>query len=708
MNYYEIIQTPGRRFKKNIKYYIDDVENTLLISDFVMAKLKFNASLIGTVMKSLELETKVPIKGTIYLEITAYLDTENQDTKIYGPYYLKEKPTYNADTKTYTHICYDEFIKTMVDYKPLEIEYPTTVLDFFKQLCKECGYTTDIEKLPNGSKIMKNDIYDGINFTYRDVFDDIAQATATLFQIDGSVIKKCNFIEDNVAKIDDSILKNKNISFGEHFGPINSIVLSRSADSDKIYKRDETLTEWNEFVIKDNQLMNENNRDEFLSELYDALYGIGYDIYDTELTGYGGFIPLQKIIFETNNKTYNSFVFNNEVELKQGYKEVIYADMPNEYEMDYKTSDTTDKRINQAYIIVRKQEKEIEALASSVVDLIDTKHAEGILEMTSSNETTAFELKIRNACEVFSHNKLFSSDDLHGKDSWLKITYEDGTFNRYQLPTLALRQFNGVYDELNIKSSKVSITKRISVNENNEYSLLPKEITTDYEDIPILIKEGKNIFELESFPNAVFDIRYMIDSILNGTFMTNEQVTSLLDITAGQIRNEVSSVQTNVDNNYQDLIKQLDDYVTNKNLEEFKKSVETTQTSTDYNIQILEEKLNNGVKEVTTENNYRFSKDGLQISEEGAPTGLTINESGQEVVDKTGSDEKTLQYNGYVTEEIAEKTPLLEDYKGQTVNYSKNLIFEEYLTSPNFRIEEYEDENHGTCLGVFFTGRGDS
>ena len=55
-------------------------------------------------------------------------------------------------------------------------------------------------------------------------------------------------------------------------------------------------------------------------------------------------------------------MFNDEVNVEQGLEENIYTDMPIVSETEYKYADTTDKQINQAYIIVDKQNQTIENL----------------------------------------------------------------------------------------------------------------------------------------------------------------------------------------------------------------------------------------------------------------------------------------------------------------------------------------------------------
>ena len=134
MNYNQLMQKPGKMIEPKVYYFIDGEKHEILHDDIKLAKPFFNAKLIGTVMKGLELElnVKLPDVEVFFENTVSYLD--NKDSKIYGPYYLKEEPTYNADSKTYSHTLYDKFIKSMVEYIPIKIEYPTTVYNFFKKV----------------------------------------------------------------------------------------------------------------------------------------------------------------------------------------------------------------------------------------------------------------------------------------------------------------------------------------------------------------------------------------------------------------------------------------------------------------------------------------------------------------------------------------------------------------------------------------------
>ena len=196
-----------------------------------------------------------------------------------------------------------------------------------------------------------------------------------------------------------------------------------------------------ELKISDNQLMNDNNRVDFLPGLLNKLKGIEYDIFDTELVGYGGFNPLQKVDFQTGNTNYSSYVFNNEIEITQGYKEVIYTDPPQETATDYKSADKTDKRVNQLYIIANKQEKKITALASEVnqydekintlemtvdstilninhkYDFLREKEGENQLKLDDSLEYQPISYSLQGHTKkilyLYPSNDLYPSDDLY-------------------------------------------------------------------------------------------------------------------------------------------------------------------------------------------------------------------------------------------------------------------------------------------------------
>ena len=167
----------------------------------------------------------------------------------------------------------------------------------------------------------------------------------------------------------------------EKYGPINSIVLARAGESDKIYKKDQNSIELNglcELMIKENQFMNFNDRVDYLQELSDKLFGLEYYLNDFSSTGIMYYDLLDMYNVKIGDKTYNCLMLNDEQDITQGLEENIYTERPEKSETDYTKADKTDRKINQTYIIVDKQNQEIDMVVSNVNNITNTKgEAEG-------------------------------------------------------------------------------------------------------------------------------------------------------------------------------------------------------------------------------------------------------------------------------------------------------------------------------------------
>ncbi len=663
------MQKAGRRIDPKLYYYDNDNKIEITHDDIDSIKLYFNAVLSGSTMLGLTVTSKVklPNKAIYFQNTVSFNDTTATNT--YGPFYLKEEPELNADSKTYEYIMYDSFLNAMTDYQPIMINYPCTVLEFLKQLCTECGYTTNITSLPNGSRIIKKDIYADINFTYRDVFDDIGQATATLFRCNNNQVEKCSLGTSTIT-VDDDLLKNQNISLGEHFGPINSVVLSRSSESDNIYKRDETLTSWNEYKIVDNQLMNDNDRSDYLDELYDALYGIEYDIFDLELVGYGGFNPLDKIEIVTNNTSYHSYVLNNEIEFSQGVAECIYTEMPEESTTDYKAASTTDKKINQTWIIANKNTQQIEQVIQTqtsqseminsiqdglddLVDQIDSNiiYYKGDYIPTLANEPastwTTDQLKEDHLGDLF-YNTETGSAYRFIKDGVIYTWQEEPDLS--EALEMAEDAINKATNAETIANSK----RRVFVTEPTvPYDI--GDLWTDGEDL-FVCKTAKTIeasFSIEDWENTT----NYAEQINTTNVKLNETISNLDGTTS-----TVANLQTTLTNEY--LNAEQIESITNGQAQDIEAlsgkitQVETQAGSIDLRVTEIE---NNGVSKVSTVTGT-FDLNGLKISKLGEAMssvldwdGLVVKRDQEEVltVRSAGVESENLKVRKWLTLEPA-------------------------------------------------------
>ena len=169
----------------------------------------------------------------------------NYDYISYGNYivYKSEK---QEDLNSYKITCYDKMLYSMVDYSGLDITYPITIRDYIDRICESINLTfkNKASTFVNYDKTIPSELFidaDGnsLGYTFRDVLDQLAEVTASTICInetdDELEIRYINTTNDT---INEEYLKDINVNFGEVYGPVNSVVLSRS-ESDNIYAKDE-------------------------------------------------------------------------------------------------------------------------------------------------------------------------------------------------------------------------------------------------------------------------------------------------------------------------------------------------------------------------------------------------------------------------------------------------------------------------------------
>lgn len=163
------------------------------------------------------------------------------------------------------------------------------------------------------------------------------------------------------------------------------------------------------------------------------------------------------------------------------------------------------------------------------------------------------------------------------------------------------------------------------------------------------------------------------------------------------IREQVSNTQQNTE-----LINDL-----NGTVEAQRTLIEqTTQTITAQGeqIEVLNtniQNINGNVTEVTTTTGYTFNKDGLHIEKSDSPNSSTLDEKGFEVDNKSGASSNVQLYAGVVDDNIISKEDSLSDYKGQSLTYTSNIVFNKYLATGNGRMENVHNTTYGDGIGFF-------
>ena len=129
--------------------------------------------------------------------------------------------------------------------------------------------------------------------------------------------------------------------------------------------------------------MSKNDRSDYLQDILDTLDGLEYYINDFSSTGITYYDLCDRYNVTIDNNTYSCVMFNDEIDIAQGLEELIHTDMPKESETNYTKADKTDRRINQAYIMVDKQNQTITSFVSQTTQSAQLTN-ENVLQLSET------------------------------------------------------------------------------------------------------------------------------------------------------------------------------------------------------------------------------------------------------------------------------------------------------------------------------------
>ncbi len=588
------ITSYGRMLDTVITYTIDDKEYFLDSDTLFSVTPHFEGNILKSVMKQLDIESSeaIPKNTIINVKFGVQVDLSLTVAEVHnmkvnrfnslpinlltpglkgfeyinlGDYIVSKEPDYNADSISYSHVCYDMMLYSMKDYEKMNITFPLTVKNYIKKICDFLGLTfaNYNDTFVNCDKQLTEDYYLGYDYTFRDVLDELAQVTASTICINSKNELEIRYIsEESVTELNEDYFKDTNVTFDNEYGPINSIVLSRSGESDNVFLQDEDSVNKNglcELKIVNNQIMNYNNRSEYLPEILGKLNGLKYFTNDFDSYGICFLDLCDRYTANVHGKLYSCVLFNDEIKITQGLEETIYTEMPTETKTDYAKADKTDQKINKAYIIMDKVNKKLESVISEVQekseklteieqsvdsiyqkvsDIEDlTNDVEGVKTITLENcvEGKLLNLHIYGNNTVFKY--LYPNDTLYPGDEQYpsgdsRIVVNDTV---YELGVLdLLRQNDEVCDEFVLENGQAKVIRRV----NKSGTTKVKESVEDLGKLEILLKEGTNTITSQNY-TARIKAKWAIKSDYTDVLATKVEMNSEIKQTADAINLEV-------------------------------------------------------------------------------------------------------------------------------------------------------------------------
>lgn len=536
----EEIGSFGRQLDSIITYQINGVTQTLTNEQLNGVTPTFQGSILKSVMKQLDVDSNIniPIGTSINYKFGVLVDGKFEYLD-FGNYivYSSEK---QEDYDSYKIVCYDKMLYSMKQNEDLGVAYPISVRDYLKALCNKLGlqFKNANDNFTNYSRMIKQELYVGLDYTYRDILDELAQVTASTICLNENDELELRYISNNVVDtIDEEYLKDINVNFSEKYGPINSIVLSRSAESDNVYLQDEESVQANglcELKIVDNQIMNWNDRSDYLPEILNKLDGLEYYINDFASTGIAYLELCDRYNIKIGDNTYSCVMLNDELEITQGIVENIHTDMPQETETDYTKADKTDRKINQTYIIVDKQQQQIDTLANKVVDISSTASGVGSVNITNGYKGNLHKLDIYGYMELPIIGNIIIGQF---KVNNFKIIVEQNNevYREYILNDMKnLYQIGTVHDTFEYLDGKCSITKRIGIDDEGNKYVLETPYTIDLKDLIIEVPEGD--YKIYTNYEALhLNVEYLTQNQYTDTFATQVDVQSSIKIATDEV-----------------------------------------------------------------------------------------------------------------------------------------------------------------------------
>lgn len=575
----EEIGSNGRQLDSIITYQLNGATQTLTSEQLNGVTPTFQGAILKSVMKQLDVDSNIdiPIGTSINYKFGVLVDGKFEYLN-FGNYivFSSEK---QEDLESYKLICYDKLLFSMMGNQDLEVTYPISVRDYLKALCNKLGlqFKNANDNFVNYNRMIQKELYVGQEYTYRDILDELAQVTASTICLNENDELELRYISNNaIDTIDEEYLKDINVNFGEKYGKINSIVLSRSGESDNVYLQDEESVQANglcELKIVDNQIMNWNDRADYLPAILAELDGLEYYINDFVSTGIAYLELCDRYNVKIGDNTYSCVMFNDELEVTQGLVENIHTDMPEETETDYTKADKTDRKINQTYLIVDKQNQTIKSVVSQTneqnkkisqiiqsVDEINSKISD-IADITTSgesqqalvnlvkvNESEPIAIKIHPLIEdiayLYPSEFLYPSETLYPMNRVIRFTNtKTNEIFDYELPNDLLVYNVNNYDEfiLNYDSQTCQVVKRVGYDKTtNKNTLLPKEEIINYKYPTIPLTEGDYTISLPGYSSGYLYVQLMASNIYTTQFATKVELSSSISQTKEEINLEVS------------------------------------------------------------------------------------------------------------------------------------------------------------------------
>jgi hypothetical protein len=350
---------------RTIVAYIDDGDSIRITDgdDLKNWSIKVNGNMFQTVLRQAEakfwgghdLRDKTVNIGLGV--IIGYDEVEEEDIIEYidyGTFRVVEQEE-NKDTQQSTVKMYDKMYESLRLYELYDVEYPMTLKEYVEAICGALGWTLGTSSFLNDDLVVSADLFAFQGFTYRDVLEQIAEITGTMIYFnteDELVLVEMG--ESVVETLSQTVLRKLNTE--AQWGGVNSVAFARTpVDQDFVWRGGYTsppilLEDGDELLMEDgeellleilveieglfqirfeNNLLVDSDREAYIDSISDEFTGFSLVPFDAT-TIFLGYLELgDKVKVQDRNAVeYESYITSVELQVGEGFKEVVSASIP--------------------------------------------------------------------------------------------------------------------------------------------------------------------------------------------------------------------------------------------------------------------------------------------------------------------------------------------------------------------------------------------
>lgn len=303
------------------------------------------------------------IDKSFYLSYGYKFDGE-EDYLTFGPYKVVEQ-SYDEKTKKSTFIAYDLMYEFCKEYKMELTRFPTRADEYLRAISDVIGVPHDISTIPY---LIKQDYFNGTGYEVRRAIENVVELSNQI-----AFFRYGKLTNKSFEEVDITLTKSNLTGFTilPQFGPVDSLVLSRTPQEDNVYPAGVNPETVKHEVKISNNLIVDLERENVIDTLFPRYEDLTLQPFSLSTIGLG-FLELGDIVKTSiDDKIYDLTILGKELVITNGIKETLFCEEVSKSSTKYQYA--SDSRRNQitTELLVDKQKGEIKSLIKEVGDRTD-------------------------------------------------------------------------------------------------------------------------------------------------------------------------------------------------------------------------------------------------------------------------------------------------------------------------------------------------